>query len=42
MIKKNNIDHGKGFDWGRASSDYAKYRDIYPPKLYQKLLDMNL
>lgn len=42
MIKNNNIDHGKGFDWGRASSDYAKYRDIYPPKLYQKLLDMNL
>lgn len=26
------IDSGKAFDWGRASDDYAKYRDIYPPE----------
>lgn len=30
MIQNENIDHGKAFDWGRTSSDYAKYRDIYP------------
>ena len=24
------IDGGRPFDWGRASADYAKYRDIYP------------
>ena len=23
------LDGGKPFDWGRVSSDYAKYRDIY-------------
>ena len=30
MITNKNIDNGKSFDWGRTSSDYAKYRDIYP------------
>ena len=30
MIKKAEIDNGRGFDWGRTSQDYAKYRDIYP------------
>lgn len=42
MIKNKNIDHGKVFDWGRTSSDYAKYRDIYPKEFYQKILDMGL
>lgn len=40
MIKKAEIDNGRGFDWGRTSQDYAKYRDIYPHKFYQKILDM--
>ncbi len=30
IIKDKTIDGGKGFDWGRVSSEYAKYRDIYP------------
>lgn len=30
LIKDERIDHGKAFDWGRTSADYAKYRDIYP------------
>ena len=30
MIQKKEIDSGTGFDWGRTSRDYAKYRDIYP------------
>lgn len=29
-IRNQTIDHGEGFDWGRASKEYAKYRDIYP------------
>ena len=29
-IINKNIDDGTPFDWGRTSSDYAKYRDIYP------------
>lgn len=41
MIIKN-IDGGKAFDWGRASKDYAKYRDIYPDEFYQKILDLGL
>lgn len=41
-MKNNHIDHGKRFDWGRTSSDYAKYRDIYPDEFYQKILDKGL
>ena len=32
-----SIDHGRPFDFGRVSSDYAKYRDIYPQELYRRL-----
>ena len=39
MIQKKEIDSGTGFDWGRISGDYAKYRDIYPEEFYQRLLD---
>ncbi len=42
MIQNENIDHGKAFDWGRTSSDYAKYRDIYPQEFYQNLVDLGL
>ncbi|MGN0593855.1 MAG: class I SAM-dependent methyltransferase [Hominimerdicola sp.] len=37
-----NIDNGKTFDWGRASNDYAKYRDIYPQEMYDKILSYGL
>ena len=30
LISNKNIDGGTPFDWGRTSSDYGKYRDIYP------------
>ncbi|HCH86431.1 MAG TPA: class I SAM-dependent methyltransferase, partial [Lentisphaeria bacterium] len=33
----DTVDHGNGFDFGRAAADYAKYRDIYPTSLYRKL-----
>ena len=38
MIINKNIDGGKGFDWGRTSNDYAKFRDIYPDEFYQYLI----
>lgn len=41
-IVDSRIDGGKAFDWGRTSSDYAKYRDIYPPEFYQKIVDRGL
>lgn len=41
MINKN-IDNGKAFDWGRTSEDYSKYRDIYPPIFYQKIIERGL
>ena len=37
-----HIDHGRPFDWGRASADYARWRDIYPPEFYRHLLDRGL
>lgn len=40
MITNENIDGGKGFDWGLASADYAKYRDIYPDEFYEKIVEL--
>ncbi len=37
MITNGNIDGGRAFDWGFTSEKYAKYRDIYPPELYERL-----
>jgi len=36
-MKKKSIDGGKAFDWGLTSRQYARYRDIYPPQLYERL-----
>ena len=41
-IRNAEIDGGKAFDWGRTSEDYAKYRDIYPPLFYEKILNRGL
>ncbi|MEE0265704.1 MAG: methyltransferase domain-containing protein [Acutalibacteraceae bacterium] len=41
-IIDKNIDDGKAFDWGRASGDYAKYRDIYPEVFYNKITERGL
>lgn len=41
-ITDSRIDAGKAFDWGKASEDYARYRDIYPDEFYQKILDRGL
>ena len=42
MIIKKDIDGGNAFDFGRASSDYAKYRDIYPDAFYEKIVKLGL
>lgn len=42
MAQQQHIDGGRPFDWSRASQYYARYRDIYPPLFYQKLLDAGL
>lgn len=42
LQSNQSIDSGRAFDWGRASSDYAKYRDIYPQEFYQKILSLGL
>ena len=39
-MKRENIDYGKEFDWGKASESYAKYRDIYPVEFYQRIIDL--
>ena len=41
-ITNQNIDGGKAFDWGKTSSDYAKYRDIYPQEFYNKIIGRKL
>ncbi|MBR4305335.1 MAG: class I SAM-dependent methyltransferase, partial [Ruminiclostridium sp.] len=41
-MRLQNIDKGNSFDFGKTSDDYAKYRDIYPDKFYQKILDRGL
>lgn len=42
MPSLKSIDNGKIFDWGKASNDYAKYRDIYPDEFYKKIIDLGL
>lgn len=37
-MKLDGIDSGSAFDFGRVSEEYAKYRDIYPPSMYEKLI----
>ena len=34
MPTKENIDHGKPYDWGRTSKDYVKHRPGYPPEFF--------
>lgn len=41
-IFSRDIDGGKAFDWGRTSSDYAKFRDIYPPVFFGKIAERGL
>ena len=42
MIHNKEIDYGKGFDWGKTSEDYARFRDIYPDAFYEKIVNLGL
>lgn len=42
VIQNKDIDGGNAFDWGKTSKDYARFRDIYPPEFYQKIIDLGL
>ncbi len=37
-MKLDFIDKGKEFDFGRTSEDYARYRNIYPGSMFEKLI----
>lgn len=41
-ISDKYIDNGKKFDWGKASADYARFRDIYPQAFYDKIISRKL
>jgi len=41
-MRKDNIDGGNTFDWGKTSKNYAKYRDIYPNEFYKRIVDLGL
>lgn len=42
IISDRRIDEGKPFDWGKASSDYAQFRDIYPEEFYRRIVGKGL
>ncbi len=41
-MKNSLIDNGQEFDFGKTASEYAKYRDIYPKELYDRLLSLGV
>ncbi len=41
-MKFDNIDNGISFDFGKTSEAYAKYRDIYPKELYDRLRELGV
>lgn len=41
-MKLEFIDNGKEFDFGKTSADYARFRDIYPASMYEKLIQFGI
>ncbi len=41
-MQNPDIDAGRTFDWGMTSDDYAKYRDIYPSIVYDRLISLGI
>ena len=41
-IRKASIDEGQGFDFGKTAQVYAKYRDIYPACMYERLAALGI
>ncbi len=41
-MEKIVVDEGKAFDFGKTSKEYAKYRDIYPERLFERLHEIGV
>lgn len=41
-MRVSEIDGEQSFDFGKTSDNYAKYRDIYPKSMYEKLISMGI
>ena len=41
-MKLTKIDNNNEFDFGKTSENYARFRDIYPQSMYDKLIDMGI
>ncbi len=41
-MNNNIIDNGQSFDFGRTAEYYAKYRDIYPKELFERLFSLGV
>ena len=41
-MEKITVDDGKAFDFGKTSKAYAKFRDIYPEEVFEKLHDIGV
>ncbi|MCC8181340.1 MAG: class I SAM-dependent methyltransferase [Planctomycetes bacterium] len=41
-MKNRTIDSGRNFDWGKTSDDYARYREIYPAALFDRLAALGI
>lgn len=37
-MKISDVDNNNEFDFGKTSADYARFRDIYPKSMYDKLI----
>ena len=41
-MKLSYIDKNNDFDFGKTSENYARFRDIYPESMYEKLIAMGI
>ena len=41
-MEKITVDDGKAFDFGKTSKAYAKFRDIYPEEVFEKLHEIGV
>lgn len=41
-MEKIVVDDGQKFDFGKTSKEYAKYRDIYPEELFERLHELGI
>lgn len=41
-MEKITVDDRKAFDFGKTSKAYAKYRDIYPEEVFEKLHEIGV